>query len=96
MALRLADPALIPEGIAWDAKGRRFFLGSIAQRKIVTVDRQGRRRDFSHADDRLETVLGLAVDAKRNRLYAVTTNGFEANSQVGRFNPTAPSRTRPA
>lgn len=86
VALRLTDPGLIPEGIAWDAKGRRFFLGSIAQRKIVTVDRQGKTRDFSHPSDHLETVLGLAVDAKRNRLYAVTTNGFETAAATARRN----------
>ncbi len=86
VAVRLTDPGLIPEGIAWDAKGRRFFLGSIAQRKIITVDRQGKTRDFSHADDHLETVLGLAVDAKRNRLYAVTTNGFETAAETARRN----------
>jgi hypothetical protein len=89
VALRLTDPALIPEGIAWDAKGRRFFLGSIAQRKILTVDRQGKTKEFSHSRDHLgdlDAVLGLAVDAKRNRLYAVTTNGFETSAATARRN----------
>jgi hypothetical protein len=65
VALRLTDPTLIPEGIAWDAKGRRFFLGSIAQRKILTVDRQGRTKDFSRSNDHLDTVLGLAADVSK-------------------------------
>lgn len=77
VALRLTDLTLIPEGIAWDGNGRRFFLGSIAQRKILTVDRRGKTRDFSRPGDSLDAVLGLAVDAKRKRLYAVSTNGFE-------------------
>jgi hypothetical protein len=72
----LVDPKLVPEGIAWDAKRRRHLVGSIAQRKIVSVDARGRVRDFSRPGDRLETVLGLAVDAAARRLCAVSTNGF--------------------
>ena len=33
ISFRLKDPRLIPEGIAYDSKGDRFFLGSIAQHK---------------------------------------------------------------
>ncbi|HBL28153.1 MAG TPA: hypothetical protein DD490_15070 [Acidobacteria bacterium] len=86
VAIRLTDPKLIPEGIAWDGKGRRFFLGSIAQRKILTVDPRGRTRNFSRTRDHLDAVLGLAVDAQRNRLYAVSTNGFEAAAATARRN----------
>lgn len=86
VAIRLSDPMLIPEGIAWDRKGRRFFVGSIAQRKILTVDRRGRTKDFSRPQDELDAVLGLAVDAKRKRLYAVSTNGFEVPATTARRN----------
>jgi len=83
VAFRLKDPKLIPEGIAFDAKGERFFIGSIAQRKIVVTDAQGHARDFSSPSDKLDTILGLAVDAERGYLYAVSTNGFldEANTE---------------
>jgi sugar lactone lactonase YvrE len=47
VAFRLDDPKLIPEGIAWDPKGERFFVGSVAQRKIVVADANGETRDFS-------------------------------------------------
>nr|MBA3272955.1 hypothetical protein [Chthoniobacterales bacterium] len=30
VAFRLKDPKLVPEGIAFDRKGERFFIGSIA------------------------------------------------------------------
>jgi streptogramin lyase len=85
-AFRLTDPKLIPEGIAFDPDGRRFFIGSIAQRKIVVSDRVGRVQDFSSPGDKLDTVLGLAVDARRRLLYAVSTNGFEDSAKVERRN----------
>ncbi len=84
VAFRLKDPKLIPEGIAYDPKGDRFFLGSIAQHKIVVVDREGNARDFSSAADKLDAVLGLAVDAMH--LCGVSTNGFEESAKKERRN----------
>ena len=86
VAFRLTDARMIPEGIAYDPDGRRFFVGSIAQRRIVVADRVGRVRDFSHPDDKLDAVLGLAVDARRRALYAVSTNGFEDGARTDRRN----------
>ncbi len=85
-SFRLTDPRLIPEGIAWDAARKRFLVGSIAQRKIVAIDRRGRTRDFSRPEDGLDAVLGLAVDARRRRVYAVSTNGFEDGARSARRN----------
>lgn len=85
-AFRLNDAGLIPEGIAFDAARRRFFVGSIARHKIVVRDGRGRVRDFSQPGDRLDTVLGLAVDARRRALFAVSTNGFEDSAKVERRN----------
>jgi sugar lactone lactonase YvrE len=83
VAFRLKDPKLIPEGIAFDAKSERFFIGSIAQRKIMVRDAKSQVREFSSPSDKLDSVLGLAVDAERGHLYAVSTNGFldEANTE---------------
>ena len=86
VAFRLKDPKLIPEGIAYDPKGNRFFIGSIAQRKIMVTDAKGSARDFSSAADKLDQVLGLAVDAARGHLYAVSTNGFHESAKVERRN----------
>ena len=86
VAFRLNDARMIPEGIAYDPDGRRFFIGSIAQRRIVVADRVGRVREFSHPDDKLDAVLGLAVDARRRILFAVSTNGFEDSAATGRRN----------
>lgn len=86
IAFRLKDPKLIPEGIAYDSAGKRFFLGSIAQHKIIVTDPEGHARDFSNASDKLDAVLGLAVDVSHSHLYAVSTNDFEDSGKKERRN----------
>lgn len=86
VAFWLKDPKLIPEGIAFDAKGERFFIGSVAQRKIIVTDAKGEARDFSSSSDKLDCVLGLTIDADRGELDAVSTNGFEESAKTERRN----------
>lgn len=86
VAFRLKDPKLIPEGIAYDPTSKQFFLGSIAQHKIIVADAKGKAHDFSAPGDKLDAVLGLAVDAARGHLYAVSTNGFEDSGKIERRN----------
>ena len=86
VTFRLKDPKLIPEGIAYAPAGDRFLIGSIAQRKIIITDRKGNAQDFSKPSDKLDTVLGLAVDATRGHLYAVSTNGFLDEAKKERRN----------
>ena len=86
VAFRLKDPKLIPEGIAYDPTSKRFFLGSIAQHKIIVSDAKGEAGDFSAPGDKLDAVLGLAVDPARGHLYAVSTNGFEDSGKTERRN----------
>jgi len=85
-AFRLKDPKLIPEGIVYDDGSKRFFLGSVAQHKIVVTDGKGEVRDFSSPDDKLDAVLGLTVEKDRTHLYAVSTNGFEDSAKTERRN----------
>lgn len=86
VAFRLSDPTLIPEGIAYDAAGQRFFVGSVAKRKIIVTDTKGVARDFSSPADKLDCVLGLTIDAARGHLYAVSTNGFMDEAKKERRN----------
>jgi hypothetical protein len=86
VVFRLTDPKLIPEGIAYDAKRDRFFIGSVAQKKIVVTDRKGDALDFSKPEDKLDCVLGLIVDPGREQLYAVSTNGFLDEAKTQRRN----------
>lgn len=85
---RLPDPALVPEGIAYDAASRRFFLGS-AFHRIVSVDARGQVGEFVGVAADLDVVLGLYVDAPRDRLCAVTTNAFENSGRENLRNAVA-------
>ena len=67
----VAEPDLIPEGIAFDPATRTLYLGSIRKRKIVAVSPEGRVRDFvPPARDGLWSVLGMKVDPERRTLLA--------------------------
>jgi sugar lactone lactonase YvrE len=85
VAFRLKDPKLIPEGIAYDAEDKRFFIGSVAQHKIVAAHEK-ELSDFSCPTDRLDAVLGLTVDPTCRHLYAITTNGVEESAKKERRN----------
>ncbi|HUP28620.1 MAG TPA: SMP-30/gluconolactonase/LRE family protein [Usitatibacter sp.] len=74
-AFTLEDRGLVPEGIAYDRPSRSFFVGSIAERKVVRVGEDGGVADFV-AGPGLDAVLGLAVDAPRRLLYVVSTNAL--------------------
>ena len=72
--LTIADTTLHPEGIAFDARDRRWFMGSVRQRRVVAIEADGRVRDFvgSRADG-LAGVFGMAVDSVRRTLWVATT-----------------------
>jgi sugar lactone lactonase YvrE len=86
VAFRLADPKLIPEGIAYDPKQDRFLIGSVAQKKIVSANRKGEVKNFSAPRDNLDCALGLFADSGQEQLYAVSTNGFLDEAQKQRRN----------
>lgn len=69
-AFSLAEDDLFPEGIAYDPADETFFIGSIAKRKIVFVDKAGRPGVFiPEKQDGLGGVNGMKVDAKRRVLW---------------------------
>lgn len=74
-AFELEDRTLMPEGIAYDAPSRTFFVGS-AQRKVLRVTESGVATEFAGAEANLDSVLGLAVDAPRRTLYVVSTSAL--------------------
>jgi hypothetical protein len=84
VAFRLEDTHLLPEGIAYDAPSKSFFVGSTAKKKIVRVGPGRLVKDFSKPEDRLDYVLGIAVDSPRRRLYAVSTSAL---TEEGEKNP---------
>ncbi len=76
VAFEIPDPNYIPEGIAWDPVSKRFFVGSVAQRRVMQVDAAGKATPFSDPADGLQSVLGLAVDARRRLLHVVSTSAL--------------------
>lgn len=72
-AFELQDRGLLPEGIAYDAPSDTFFMGSVAEHKIVRIDATRQASDFA-SDIGLDAVLGVAVDSPRRHLYAVSTS----------------------
>ena len=85
-AVELQDKTVIPEGIAYDAPSRSFFIGSIAQRRILRAGQDQSLTEFAGASANLDQVLGLALDSPRRILYAVSTNGFTAEGERSRRN----------
>ena len=85
-AFQLDDRGVIPEGIAHDPHSRRFYVGSIAQKRIVQVEADGAVSEFAGAAAKLDEVLGLALDAPRRVLYAVSTSALTANGERDRRN----------
>lgn len=62
IAFRISDKELIPEGIAYDAASKTFFVGSIAKKKIVMIDANKTVSDFvPSGQDELGEVLGMKV-----------------------------------
>lgn len=86
IAFELQDRTLIPEGIAYDAPSRSFFIGSIMVRKIVRVQEDGGVSDFAGPGSDLDAVLGIAVDSPRRILYAVSTSALTAAGEKNRRN----------
>jgi sugar lactone lactonase YvrE len=68
----LHSPTYIPEGIAYDAKRRQFYVGSVHERRIQRVARDGSGQDFVKPGDGLWAVLGMTVDAQRDLLWVAT------------------------
>ncbi|HET9576606.1 MAG TPA: hypothetical protein VFP44_02205 [Usitatibacter sp.] len=85
-AFELEDRLFIPEGIAYDAPSHTFFIGSIAQKRIVRVGEREPSRIFAGPEARLDAVLGLAVDSPRRILYAVSTSTLTRAGEAQRRN----------
>jgi hypothetical protein len=85
-AFKLDDRTLIPEGIAHDPHSGRFYVGSIAHRKILQVEPDGTVSELVGVNARLDEILGLALDSPRRVLYAVSTSALTTKGEKTRRN----------
>jgi sugar lactone lactonase YvrE len=79
----LDDGRFVPEGLAWDAKRERFLLGSVHQRRVVSVFGDGRREDFlppGHGG--LLSVFGMQIDPATDSLW-LATSGLRESGDIG-------------
>ena len=73
VAFTLAERDLVPQGIAWDARDKAFFVSSIRKRKIVKVKPRAEGGPADCEDfvgpgaDGIDSILGLRVDPVRRR-----------------------------
>jgi sugar lactone lactonase YvrE len=68
----LPDSTLWPEGVAWDARAKRFYVASIRHRTIYAHDATGTRALWSGARADIGAMLGVAVDPDGRHLWATT------------------------
>ena len=86
-AFILREKDLIPEGIAYDEKENKWYVGSIYKRKIVTIDPNGNVDDFTkEGQDGLYGVLGMKVDEARRELWVCSAAlGADTSGASGIF-----------
>lgn len=72
-SLTVRRPALYPETIEYNQKDDKFLLSSFREGAIYEVDRAGNAALLVN-DERLCSVLGIAVDPERGRLWAVNAD----------------------
>jgi hypothetical protein len=85
-AFEIDDRELMPEGIAYDAPSRSFFIGSVHRRVLRLSSEPGPATEFAGTGAGLDAVLGLAVDAPRRVLYAVSTSALTTDGRKNRRN----------
>jgi hypothetical protein len=76
-AFLLPESGLLAEDIDYDAQTKHFFITSVREKKIVSVDATGASADFARAPDQWP-MLADKVDADRRLLWAteVAMRGF--------------------
>jgi sugar lactone lactonase YvrE len=72
-AFTLHEADLVPEDITYDPGRRRFLVSSVRKGKVIAIERDGRRRDFTRADHAGWAMLAVAADSARRRLWATTS-----------------------
>lgn len=69
--LTIRKPGLYPETLEYDRKRDRFLVGSFRDGAVYAIDRAGEVTRVVE-DERLCSVLGIAIDTARDRLWLVT------------------------
>lgn len=65
--------ALYPEGVDYDATGKRFLVTSLRQGTIGQVDEEGNYSPFA-SDEKMVSAIGLRVDPPRDRVLVCNSD----------------------
>lgn len=81
--VRVAQPTMFPEGMDYDPRTRTFLLGSLREGAVYEVTPPGDARRIVE-DERLTSVVGIAFDAKRDRILVADSDlGVSLRSRAG-------------
>jgi SMP-30/Gluconolactonase/LRE-like region len=79
VAFRISEKDLIPEGIAYDAASRSFFVSSIHKNKMIRIDERNKVTDFiKSGKEGIGQALGMKV---RDGKLWVCSNTGKGNAQ---------------
>ena len=78
-AFSIQDLKFVPEGIAYDGSTKRFFVGSLAQNRIVAVDKNGKESDF-FIPPNSECWQFVGIKIFGNQLWACAFSEYTKNS----------------
>jgi hypothetical protein len=81
-AFSVPDPDLVPEALTWDSSHRRWLIGSLAKRKVVSRTTDGTWIDFIAGRSEMLRVVGIHADSARNALWFAT---WEPTGDPDRF-----------
>lgn len=71
--IRFTKPALYPEGIDYDAKGKRFLVTSLHEGIVGAVTDDGNYSVFAQ-DPNMVSAIGLHIDATRDRVLVCNSD----------------------
>ncbi len=88
VAFRITEKDLIPEGIAYDATSKNFFVSSIHKNKIIRIDERHKVTDFiKSGKEGIGQVLGMKVSDGKLWVCSNTGKGnAQDQSMVHAFN----------
>jgi hypothetical protein len=83
VAFRISEKDLIPEGIAYDAASRSFFVSSIHKNKIIRIDEQNKVADFiKSGKEGIGQALGMKVSQGKLWVCSNTGKGNEQDQSM--------------
>jgi hypothetical protein len=86
LAFTIADEGLIPEGLAADTAGDFFYMGSLAEKKIVKIA-TGVATDFVPTGKYgIHSICGLKVDPKNRDVWANVCRDSGRDAELLHFN----------